>query len=227
MEKYYHFTSEENINSIMQNGLIPQSGVRTQAIGDSRSGVFLAKGIENSIVMFAAIYYYYLTIDDHISYIEKEKNDLELEEKSRKRYFEKNIIRNKIADLDKISLIYNQIKTTRLPDVLLSINTNLIIDETYPENCCYEGVIAPNNINVVKLVNGNTGESTYSIDLILSYLIKNYPIDVVCQNDDLNYRKYVKYLYNSFNNNFDFNGCYLTEESIYYYKQEQQIKTLN
>lgn len=34
MNKYYHFTSYNNLESIGINGLVPQNGIRCQSIGD-------------------------------------------------------------------------------------------------------------------------------------------------------------------------------------------------
>ena len=53
MDKFYHFTSFNNFNSIMNYGLIPASGARSFSIGDDKNAVFLSKSIGYSIKMYA------------------------------------------------------------------------------------------------------------------------------------------------------------------------------
>ena len=59
MDKYYHFTSYGNLNSIGKEGLVPQIGSRTRSIGDNRCAVFLSKGIINSILMYGSLLNHY------------------------------------------------------------------------------------------------------------------------------------------------------------------------
>ena len=59
MDKYYHFTSSNNLYSIREKGLMPHNGFRCQSILDESTGVFLSKGIDKSIIMYANMFSYY------------------------------------------------------------------------------------------------------------------------------------------------------------------------
>ena len=55
MDKYYHFTSYDNLESISENGLIPQRGFRTITIGDEKNAVFLKKELKNVLKKYKII----------------------------------------------------------------------------------------------------------------------------------------------------------------------------
>ena len=59
MKKFYHITKYKNLESISENGLVPKQGSRTRLIGDKRTGIFLSYGIDNSILMYVSLLYYY------------------------------------------------------------------------------------------------------------------------------------------------------------------------
>lgn len=49
---YYHMTPLENLRSICDKGLIPQSGVNSKLIGDKQVKVFFSEGFEGAIALF-------------------------------------------------------------------------------------------------------------------------------------------------------------------------------
>ena len=61
MEKYYHFTKYENLESILNKGLIPQVGDRSKSIGEQRVAVFLSKGIIPTLLMQYCLFINYTT----------------------------------------------------------------------------------------------------------------------------------------------------------------------
>ena len=61
MEKYYHFTKYENLESILNKGLIPQVGDRSKSVNESRIAVFLSKGIIPTLLMQYCIFINYTT----------------------------------------------------------------------------------------------------------------------------------------------------------------------
>lgn len=48
----YHMTENKYLESISNNGLIPQQGIRSNLIGDSKNAVFYSQGYEGVIAMF-------------------------------------------------------------------------------------------------------------------------------------------------------------------------------
>lgn len=40
----YHMTENQYLESIFNNGLIPQKGIRNNLIGDSKNAIFYSKG---------------------------------------------------------------------------------------------------------------------------------------------------------------------------------------
>ena len=59
MEKYYHFTSYDNLRGIAKLGLIPQIGERSKSINDDRCAVFLSQGMRNAIYMYTKMQNHY------------------------------------------------------------------------------------------------------------------------------------------------------------------------
>ena len=49
---YYHMTSLNNLRSICDKGLMPQSGVNSKLIGDEKIKVFFSEGFEGAIALF-------------------------------------------------------------------------------------------------------------------------------------------------------------------------------
>ena len=45
-------TENQYLESIFNNGLIPQKGIRRNLIGDSKNAIFYSKGYEGAIAMF-------------------------------------------------------------------------------------------------------------------------------------------------------------------------------
>lgn len=188
MGKYYHFTSYNNFYSIMEKGLIPNSGFRCKSIDDKSYGVFLSKGIDKSILMCALMLSYYekyniyegqKTIDHCMNRIEylKRRKEFECTNKA---------IDYEIDDLFRIIDRVNMIRKCETfdsylggPCFFLSVNDLEGIDEEIPENCRYDKIIPPHNINVVNIINKCTGEHINSLHPVLSYFMCLYPVEEV------------------------------------------------
>ena len=52
MEKIFHLTEDKYLESILNNGLLPQQGIRSNLIEDSKRAVFYSQGYEGVIAMF-------------------------------------------------------------------------------------------------------------------------------------------------------------------------------
>lgn len=179
MNKYYHFTSLNNFNSIMQYGLKPQSGFRSYSIQDKDCGVFLSKGIKNSIQMFSHILNYYLKIVgiEGTEVIKDCKNDIQ-------RY---NLGYTFMIDIDECNLTIKRIEDVRNcgsfqnylggAPCLLSIEGIKVEDESQPDNCCYKDIIPPSNIKIIALKNKYSNLYIYDLEAILSYYMNFFNIN--------------------------------------------------
>ena len=206
MDKYYHFTSYDNLGSINEFGLVPKSGGRTRSIGDNRCAVFLSQGVENAILMYGSMLYYY----------NRHSGDLGI--KSIRYYKDRINQYNKIAqripldeeDIAEVEAMKKAIECVKdimeyddffqyIGDgVYLSIsdidNVNLI----NPKDCYTTESIPAEEIKVVLLRNKETGEIIDSRDSVLAYFMSLTPKESII-NNTLNVvtKKIVEDLYES------------------------------
>lgn len=231
MDKYYHFTSFNNLDGIMNNGLIPQSGFRTYSIDDSNSGVFLSKGIDNSIKMYAFMFGYYNKVIGYKG--TKEINDCMSEidalSKSYKNGFTELRIKNLYSVIDRINSIRscsNFLQYIGGYPCLLSICGIDVKDSVVLENCCYDDVISPSNISLVNLWDKYNNVYYTYFDAIVAYLKNKYPLNSFSQD----HREDISNLYNYINSFgfINFNPCYcdLIDVPILNYKN-QKVRALN
>ena len=202
MDKYYHFTNEKNFYSIMENGLIPQMGIRCQSIGDDRSGVFLSKGIIGTITMFASMLSFYEKYKGLAGDMLIEENSFEINKK-----LQQNFYGNDQMFDDKIIALNDEIQRVNLirsyntfhdylggAGCFLSINS-LIVDESYPENCCYKDAISTSEINVINIKKKNTEEYIYLREPVLAYFMYQYPFEMIINYVPTDYINSVRNLY--------------------------------
>lgn len=87
MEKNYHFTKYENLESILNKGLIPQVGDRSKSVNESRIAVFLSKGIILTLLMQYCIFINYTTYNNE-QMVQLINNTYELIEIPTEEYYE-------------------------------------------------------------------------------------------------------------------------------------------
>ena len=202
--KYFHFTCYNNMNNISQLGLIPQNGFRCNAINDDRVGVFLSKGIDRALVMYAAMYYQYkmiceYNVSEQINIIQKEINRWE----NRKNYVKDiEFINERIAklqlDIEKIKSI---MQCKQFSDYLggegclLSINKLNNYNSVNLEDCCYNNIIPSNNINMVFLYDKYINKYISSRELIMTYLMNYFSTSDLLRKLSNDYKDCIDILY--------------------------------
>ena len=232
MDKYYHFTSFNNLPSIMKCGLVPQTGFRCYSIQDNSYGVFLSKGIDKAIQMFAFMLSYY----NKVTGIEGDKVIQEclkeIEEENKKNPYFQNIL-----NINECNYTINRINTIRACGSFdrylgenmcyLSIEGITPNEESHPSNCRYDGRILPDKIKLVGLRNINTNECTYNLYSVLSYFMHIYPMNAVLKSVSENNHNDIKKLYEYKNNNFSLNNYELIEVPLINSYNYQKIITTN
>ena len=188
MEKYYHITSYNNLESICMYGLVPQNGERCKSINDERCAVFLSKGMDKTIVMYASLYNYYYhnsgmiglkKIDDYKKSIIRWEKSLDFGMSYNQTSDMINKYTKAIEEIKKM-VTYKSFSDYLGGDgCILSIsNMNNIISD-YPEDSVCNNVIPPTNINVVVLRNKMTKEIIDSRDVVISYFMSKYDPRIV------------------------------------------------
>ena len=184
MKKYYHFTNYNNLENISKNGLVPQNGTRCQSIGDKKCAIFFSFGINNAILLYTNLLYYYNT---HTGDVGKELIE----------YYEQRIkilcnnlskVKPNIKKLKEIESMIDMVKATKnimqyesfdeyLGDgVYLMFKDIPNVIDLYPEDSYTYDVIPPEKINVLVLVNKCTGEIIDDREKILNYFLSIVPI---------------------------------------------------
>ena len=237
MDKYYHFTSFNNIPSIYEFGLEPRFGFRSSSINDTKCAVFLSKGIRQAITMYASMLWFYknsigdvgeynineynksikhishiLELCGHDNFLEDKKESLEIE-------------------LNKILSIRN---CRNFNEYLGGYGCYLSVDgidnalSENSENCWCSTAIPTNNINIVYLKNKITGEKHFSREDIISYFMSFFsPMELA--NGDPETLKQVSYLYEykNINQYFDYlRNTYDLCEMPFYEYMGNKVKAL-
>lgn len=190
MEKYYHITDYENLESISKNGLVPNRGGRTRSIGDKRNAIFLSLGIQNAILMYSSLLYYYNSYagDRGLKAIEFYKNKTESYHELAKRI---PLDDEDIAELEAIPGVIERIhQIMEYKDffeyigdgVYLTISGVTDITTTDPKDCYTDQIISPEKIKVVLLKNKETGEIIDHREQILSYFMSTTSIKSILDN---------------------------------------------
>ena len=243
MGKYYHFTSYNCLYGIKTNGLVPQTGFRCQSIGDDGCGVFLSKGIENSIIMYSLMLSFYNKYTGYEGDKLISENNTRIQELMQRA----NLCGYNKGIYDKLNCCYSKIESVNLIrncgsfvnylggyGCFLSVDDVDNVDDRSPENCYCPDVIPPCKINVVNLRNKYTGEYTNFLGNVLLHFMHLCPLEEIIkiipdENKDGIYELYKSIESINYNpNNFD-----LVEIPIdwyynnnYYYYDESKIKIL-
>ena len=241
MDKYYHFTSYNNFYKVINEGLVPQTGIRCQSIGDNRCGVFLSKGIDQSIVMFVYMYNFYKKycgaegdkiLNEYpieIQQLDKSANSIS------ERLYNKMKIEQLSREIDRVKLIrsYQDFKQYIGGDgCFLAIDGIKCVDESNPSDCLFEGIIPPSNISLVNIKNKYNNSLVSSTDFVLSYFMSLYPLETINNSvvDEVKNSLYELYRMRNtpYLSSFNSYNYELTEIPISYYNQEiPKVKTLS
>ena len=184
MEKYYHFTSYDNLESIAKSGLIPQIGEKSKSICDDRSAVFLSQGIYNTIEMYTKMMHHYEqhggnTALGHIKSATKEiKELLETDAEYKKSGYDWiewpsqriNVLEEYIECIKRMSK-YKTFEDYMKDGCYLSVSgvKNLVTKNL--DDCYSLNKIGPSKINVVTLRNKESGEILDSREVVLDYFL--------------------------------------------------------
>jgi len=204
MEKYYHFTSYENLAGINEYGLLPRCGGRTRSIGDKRCATFLSQGIENAILMYSSILYHYNchsgasgleSIEYYKEGIEEynilaQKRPLDEED-----ILEVEAMKKAIEWVQQI-MEYKDFFEYMGDGVYLSISDVEDISSIDKRDCYTTKNIAPEKIKVLLLKNKKTGETIDSRESVLAYFMSTIPIkNIIDGTPNIVTKKIVKDLY--------------------------------
>ena len=177
MDKYYHFTSYYKLGSIMQFGLVPMQGLRWHTIGDGGNGVFVAKGIDKSIQMYASIRDFYLSRmgelgNELLAYYNKVVNT---EPHSWKESCLKEECKIEIERIEELRKYKSFEEYLEGPGVLLSVDGLSGIDDSVPNNCFWPHKISPYSINIIGIRSKTMSWYTYDVEAIFAYYMQAFP----------------------------------------------------
>lgn len=204
MKKYYHFTSYENLESINEHGLIPQSGGRTRSIGDNRCAIFLSEGITNAILMYSSILWHYnrhsgnMGLESIEYYKERIEyyNDLAKTIPLDEEYIAELEAMKKAIEWVKQIMSYKDFIEYMGDGVYLSVENVEDINCTYPEDCYTTQSIPAERIKIIVLKNKKTGEIIDSRESVLAYFMSVTPIKSIIDNTrNVITKKIIKDLY--------------------------------
>ena len=182
MNKYYHFTSYNNLESIGKNGLVPQNGKRCKSIGDNKCAVFFSSGINNAIFLYAGILCYYNSHSGKNGELIIETNKEKIKE------YHENCKKPKKSKLIEIDTLLNEIENTKntmqyasfaeyIEDgVYLTFKDIPNVVDIYPDDCYTSEIIPPEAIKVITLVNKTTGQVIDNREAILNYFLSIIPL---------------------------------------------------
>ena len=186
----YHMTENKYLESILINGLIPQRGVRSNLIGDSKTAVFYSKGYEGAIAMFFMMIEQFVNYrgdigDMHIDYYntfmqmasDKLRSGLMLGTK----------LNEAIEREKKIVDIINKVRSVRDWKEFLGDGVYLKLNNIYEEeafssehsfyNSWTTSKVASNDICVMSLINRKTGEMLSSKYDVIDYFMSKVSLE--------------------------------------------------
>lgn len=190
MQKYYHFTSYENLEDINKYGLVSKNGERTRTIGDNRCAIFLSQGIQNAILMYSNILHHYNchSGDLGLKALEYYKNKIEHYNKSaqlipldEEDHAELEAIKQAIDWITEI-MSYKDFSEYMGDGVYLSISNVEDVVNTDPNDCYTTKNISAGKISVVVLRNKETGAIIDSRESVLTYFMSTTPIENIIDN---------------------------------------------
>ncbi len=198
MQKYYHFTSYDNVENISENGLIPQIGLRSKTIGDEKCAVFLSKGMDNAIHMYSSISWEFSQScgDNAKSIIKDCRKTIEyyLDKINNGSLFSDEYQEIVDANRKYIELIKPLVKIKTFEEYIgdgcyLSVSgiKGIVARNQNYADCYYEKVVPPKNIKVVTIKDKKTKEIIDEREKILTYFMSNYePSDLFLSKDERN-----------------------------------------
>lgn len=204
MQKHYHFTSYENLESINEYGLVPKSGGRTMSVGDNRCGVFLSQGMQNAILMYSSILWHYNChcgdlgtksikhYKDNIKYYNKLLEQFPGDEEYMK---ELEATKKAIAWVKQI-MSYKNFFEYIGDGVYLSVSELGNVTSYDASDCCITKNIPTEKIKVVILKNKETGEIIDSRESVLAYFMSIIPKEnIIYSTPNVITRKIIEDLY--------------------------------
>ena len=203
MDKFYHFTSFNNLAGICVDGLLPTIGLRSITIGDSKRSVFLSGGMEQAIKMYASMLWRYdnnsgkkgeKKIKSCTSSLNNILHALELGGYNEFLESQKGAIESELIRLNLIGRCRNFNEYLGGDGCYLSVYGMEEYLKSDSENYWCNIQIPTDNINVVYLQNKITGERHFSRDEIISYFMSFYSPTQLAKGDDETFKQ-VDHLY--------------------------------
>lgn len=186
----YHMTENKYLEFISDVGLIPQQGIRSNLIGDSKKAIFYSQGCEGVIAMF------FMMIERFIEYrgfagdvhIDTYNTFLEMANEKQKRGIEvSKTLSDAINREREIIEVINSVRTATDWHEFLGEGVCLKIAKIneesigFPEFTFYNSwttsKIPPEDIFVIALENSETGEVLTSKFDVINYFISNISLD--------------------------------------------------
>ena len=143
---YYHMTSLNNLRSICDKGLMPQSGVNSKLIGDEKIKVFFSEGFEGAIALF---------VDFQLVYDKIRTGQMEITDESTMK---------KIMDSKSLSDYLGE-------GVYLRFDGTNIKNERNFENGCTDMIIPPKDLTVCVLRKKNDRSDVFSRFEVIKYMM--------------------------------------------------------
>jgi len=185
----YHMTENKYLETILNYGLLPQQGIRSQLIGDSKKALFYSKGYEGVIAMF------FMMIERFIEYrgsigdihIETYRNFLAMADQKQSQNMEvSQVLKDAIYREEKIVEMVQSVRNA--PDwknflgegVCLKLvgicEEDKIFESSFYNSWTYFGII-PENISLIALKNLETGEILTSKYDVIHFMMSKIPLE--------------------------------------------------
>lgn len=190
MDKYYHFTSYDNLDSIGKRGLVPQIGSRTRSIGDNRCAVFLSRGITNSILMYSSLLNHYNNYagdrgkkalqryGKEIKYYIKREQEVGLDDED---ILEMEALQGAVTWIQQI-MKYKDFSEYIGDGVYLTVTDVYDVHLNDPKDCYVKSPVSPEKISIVELINLDTGQKIDSREAVLAYFMSITPVERITEN---------------------------------------------
>lgn len=189
MEINYHMTENKYLESIFKEGLVPQQGIRSNLIGESKKAVFYSQGFEGVIAMFFMMIERFIEYcgssgDIHIDAYNQFLKMADAKQKQGKEISQTlaSAIENEKRIVETVYKVRNASNWQEFlgDGVYLSI-TNINEEDSNSESTFYNSwttsIISPENISVVILNNQITGEVLTSKYDIVNCFISKVPLE--------------------------------------------------
>lgn len=186
----YHMTENKYLESISNNGLIPQQGIRSNLIGDSKNAVFYSQGYEGVIAMFFMMIERFMEYRGSIGDVHIDSYNKFVEMANTKQKSGREVSGSLIDAIEREKRIVEVINTVRNASdwkeflgegVCLKVNNINDENNDFSEFTFYNSwttsKIPPEDISIVTLENNETGEVLTSKYDVINYFISKIPLD--------------------------------------------------